>query len=217
VAILRRFALIFVGGAACPHDLLENARMHGLPLAPCYGATETAAMVTAMDPADFLAGASGVGTPLPHARIEIDPDQRVLVRSPSLLRAYLPPVDNFTRDPFPTGDIGTMDEAGNLSIFGRADRVIITGGEKVHPEQVEAAALATGLVTAARCKGVPDPDWGHQVQLWVEANPWNPEVRSQLLQELRNRLPTFALPKAINAMDDFRVNPGQPSSLKDNL
>jgi O-succinylbenzoic acid--CoA ligase len=217
VAILRRFALIFVGGAACPPDLLDQARREGLQLAPCYGATETAAMVTAMEPADFLAGATGVGTPLPHVRIEIDADQRVLVRSPSLLRAYLPPVDGFIRDPFPSGDLGTIDKSNNLHILGRADRVIITGGEKVHPEQVEAAALATGLVTAARCEGVPDPDWGHQVELWVEANPWKPEVRNQLLQELRSRLPAFAVPKEIHAMDDFRVNRGQTSSLKDNL
>jgi O-succinylbenzoic acid--CoA ligase len=201
VTILRRFGLIFVGGAACPPDLLDTARKHDLPLAPCYGATETAAMVTVMDPEDFLAGANGVGTPLPHAQVTMDADQHVLVRSPSLLHGYLPPTEGFSRDPFGTGDLGSIDESGNLHIFGRADRVIITGGEKVHPEQVEAAALATGLVTAARCAGVPDPDWGQRVELRIAADEWNDAVRKQLIRSLQLHLPPYAVPKAIQ-LDD---------------
>lgn len=197
VTILRRFALIFVGGASCPPDLLDTARKHDLPLAPCYGATETAAMVTAMDPADFLAGGNGVGTPLPHAQFEIDADQRVLVRSPSLLHGYLPPTEGFSRDPFGTGDLGSIDESGNLHIHGRADRVIITGGEKVHPEQVEAAALATGLVTAARCTGVPDSDWGQRVELAVLPVRWSKTFLTDLTETLKPLLPSYAMPKTI--------------------
>lgn len=196
-SILRRFALILVGGAACPPDLLEDARKRDLPLAPCYGATETAAMVTAMDPEDFRAGATGVGTTLPHARIEVDPDQRILVHSPSLLRGYRPSVDGFVRDPFPTGDLGKFDASGNLHILGRADRVIITGGEKVHPEQVEAAALATGLLSHARCIGVPDPEWGQRVELIVEPAGSETGIAKRLLPSLATRLPSYAVPKQI--------------------
>lgn len=196
-AILRRFGLILVGGAACPKDLLEQARDTGLRLAPCYGSTETAAMVAALDPEAFLEGATGVGTPMPHARIETDSGGRIRVRSPSLLNGYLPPVDGFSRDPFPCGDIGHFDRAGNLHIDGRADRAILSGGEVVHPEAVEEAALASGMVTEARCMGIADPDWGQQLQLVVKPLEGISLDHRILLEHLRSELPPHAVPKAI--------------------
>jgi O-succinylbenzoic acid--CoA ligase len=56
-AWLRQLAVVWVGGAALPEALAAQARSAGIRLAPCYGATETAAMVSALPPGQFLAGA----------------------------------------------------------------------------------------------------------------------------------------------------------------
>jgi O-succinylbenzoic acid--CoA ligase len=201
VCLLQSFRLILLGGAACPPELIKWARTSGIRLAPCYGSTETAAMVTAMDPESFAAGSGGAGTPLPHARIEIDGQGRVLVRADSNLRGYWPPTEGFSRDPLGTGDLGRMDPDGNLEILGRADRVILTGGENVHPELVEAAALGTGLVSHARCSGSKDPDWGQRVELEVVAGDSVNGLEDRLIQQLKELLPAYAVPKKIRLVD----------------
>jgi O-succinylbenzoic acid--CoA ligase len=198
LAVLRRFGLILVGGAHCPADVLKNSRQAGLRLAPCYGATETAAMVAALEPEAFLGGAGGVGRALSHATIDTDPAGRVRVRSAAVMRGYFPAAPGFCRDPFVTGDLGEFDADGGLRILGRSDRVIITGGKNVHPEQVEAALLATGLASRAQCRGVPDPDWGQRVEAWVVPAVGAAPTREQLRQALRERLPAHAIPKALH-------------------
>ncbi|MEX0326997.1 MAG: AMP-binding protein [Puniceicoccaceae bacterium] len=202
VRILKSFALVLVGGAACPPDILDWARREGIRLAPCYGSTETAAMVTVMDPESFASGISGVGCPLPHARIQIDSEERILVDSGACLRQYHPAQEGLLREPWPTGDLGHIDEDGHLHIHGRADRVIISGGEKIHPELVESAALATGLVTAVRCVGAADADWGQRVELTAVAARPDLNVDS-LRQSLSKSLPPFAVPKVIHFTDEI--------------
>jgi O-succinylbenzoic acid--CoA ligase len=205
MALLRRFALILMGGAASPASLLHTAREAQLNLSPCYGSTETAAMVTAMDPHAFLSGTRGVGTPLPHARIEVDASNRILVTAGSNSRGYWPPQDDFKRNPLQTGDLGSAAEDGNLEILGRADRVIITGGEKVYPEQVESAVLSTELVRQAYCEGLQDPDWGQRVELTVVASGTNPG-QAAVIEALRDRLPSYALPKKVHFVDQLDTN-----------
>ncbi len=194
--LLQSFGQILLGGAGCPPDLLAAARELGLRLSPCFGSTETAAMVTLLDAEDFLSGVEGVGKPLPHARIGIGPDHRILIHSPSNLLGYWPASGEFSRDPLRSGDLGHLDAEGRLHVHGRADRVIITGGENVHPEQVEAAALSSGLVLDAFCTGEDDPEWGRGVVL--EVVPMEGEFSEEPLREaLRNRLPRYAQPKQI--------------------
>ena len=69
---LQLFRLIWVGGAALSPALAQQARKEQLQLSPCYGATETAAMVCAMDPSSFLAGAEGCGQPLGDVELRIE-------------------------------------------------------------------------------------------------------------------------------------------------
>lgn len=199
---LSRFGLIFIGGAAAPRNLLERARARGLRLSLCYGSTETAAMVTALDPEAFLEGENSVGQPLPHARVSIDANRQIRVESASTTLGYLNRDQPFCRDPFITGDTGTFDDNGHLHILGRADRSFITGGEKVHPEQVESAALATGLVRSATCRGVADPDWGTRVELVVSFATSATDSLRELRLALAESLPAFALPKRILTEDE---------------
>ncbi len=206
VDVLKQFALILIGGAACPDPLLKACRDLGLRLAPCYGSTETAAMVTLLHPDKFLAGGTGVGSPLPGVTVSIGEDQRITVFSDSNLHGYIPDKPGFSRSPFLTDDLGVMDSAGNLHILGRSDDVIITGGKKVMPGQVETACWESGLVRDVRCFGVPDQEWGEQVALEVVLGDTGQSCRDRLESLLRQQLPFYAVPRKIAYVNVIQRN-----------
>ncbi|MFZ0408352.1 MAG: AMP-binding protein [Cyanobium sp.] len=173
VAWLRGCAVIWVGGAALPAALAARARAEALPLAPCYGATETAAMVCALPPREFLAGRQGCGLPLADAELRLNAaGGAVEVRSRRLALGWLEPgglqplpltADGWWR----SGDAGRFGAAG-LELLGRLDGAISSGGETVFPEQLEARlqaeATAEGLPLAAvLLLAQDDPLWGQRL------------------------------------------------------
>ena len=158
---LRSLRVIFVGGGPLWAELADAATRAGLQLAPSYGLTETAAMVAALRPEEFLAGARSCGTALPHAQVSVDAEGVVNIVGESLFRGYWPE----RREPriFATEDFGTIDVRGHLTILGRRDAMIITGGKKVSPAEVEAALRASGEFDDVAVIGVPDEEWGEAV------------------------------------------------------
>ncbi len=158
---LRRFRVIFVGGGPTWPQLADAAAEAKLPVAMSYGMTETAAMVAAQRPEEFLAGDRSCGVALPHARIAISPDGVVRVAGDSVFRGYFPAANDGGE--IVTEDFGRIDEQGRLQIFGRRDAVIITGGKKVHPAEVERALMASGEFADVAVIGLPDGEWGEAV------------------------------------------------------
>ncbi len=156
---LRGFRAVFVGGGPAWPELLEAGRAARLPLSFSYGMTETAAMVAALRPEEFLAGGGGVGTALPHAQIKTETGGRVIIEASSLFYGYWP--ETRVAGPWRTDDLGEIDAAWRLRVLGRADALIITGGEKVDPAEV--AAALRGFVPEAEVVGVPHPEWGSEV------------------------------------------------------
>lgn len=161
LAWLRRFDLVFLGGGPVWPALAEEAARAALPISQCYGMTETAAMVAAQRPGEFARGDRSSGGPLPHARIEITPEGTVGLAGPSVSRGYFPFWSADGR--FATEDLGRIDSEGRLHLEGRRDSVIITGGKKVDPLEVEAALRASGQFEDVAVLGVPDPEWGQSV------------------------------------------------------
>ncbi len=161
VAWLRTFRVIFIGGGPSWPVLLERAAAEKLPLSFSYGMTETAAMATALRPEAFLAGARGAGQPLPHIRVEFSAERVIRLSGESVFRGYFP---EWRRERvFETNDIGKFDAGNSLQVQGRRDGVIITGGEKVFPTEVEAALHCTGEFEDAIVFGLPHATWGQQV------------------------------------------------------
>lgn len=158
-AWLRSFRAVFVGGGPAWPELLAAGRAAGLPLSFSYGMTETAAMVAALRPEEFLTGGDGVGTVLPHARITAEADGRLVIDATSLFCGYWP--ETRAAGPWRTDDLGDIDAEGRLRVRGRADALIITGGEKVDPAEVAAALRA--VVPGVEVVGVPHPEWGSEV------------------------------------------------------
>ena len=199
---LRACRMIFVGGAAVEEKLLDKAQELGLPLAPCYGMTETAAMVTVLHPKEFVAGKRGCGKALPGVGISTGKDHRIHISTPALCQRYAGS-EAVVSQPFATEDRGILDEEGSLHILGRMDRVIITGGEKVDPEEVEAVLKEASGVQDALVVGLPDEEWGQKVIAFVTGTTQEPET---LKDAAKRRLPGYKVPKQILFVQDLPLN-----------
>lgn len=174
VAWLRGFRAIFVGGGPAWPRLLDSAAAERLPVSVSYGMTETAAMVAALPPRDFLAGDRTCGPALPHARIAVGTDGVLRLGGDSIFRGYFPAWCE--GDEFETEDIGAIDARGHLTILGRRDAVIISGGKKVHPAEVEAALRASGEFGEVAVIGMPDAVWGEAVVACYPAGGAAPNI-----------------------------------------
>lgn len=202
---------VLVGGAAVPQTLRDRARAAGVTVVATYGMSETAG------------GCVYDGVPLPGSGMRIaDPDEHgvgaVELTGPTLADGY---VDQpqltaaaFRTDPdrtrwFRTDDLGRIDD-GVLTVLGRRDDVINTGGLKVAPHLVEDAvhaalpALGEAVVVATA-----DPTWGQAVTLVVVGE--EPPALEDVRAALRAHLPAHALPTRVAAVARIpRLGPGKP-------
>jgi O-succinylbenzoic acid--CoA ligase len=205
VAWLQQVALIWVGGAPLSPDLAAMARQLRLPLAPGYGATETAAMVCALTPKRFLAGEQGCGAPLDGVRLRVDEASGALAiatarLSPGwLVQGALVPLPRTVDGWWLSGDAARLSDQG-LQVLGRLDAAIHSGGETVFPEQVEqrlaAMIEAADLpVAAVLLVGESDALWGERlvalVRLRVECSS---EPVLTALNQLAQQLPPAQRP-----------------------
>lgn len=199
LAWLRGCRVIWVGGAALPPSLAEQARREGLPLAPCYGATETAAMVAALAPERFLAGEAGCGFALADGELRLAPaapaalelnlkpeapaalEVRTARLSPGWLEAgRLCPLPRDGDGWWRSGDAARLEE-GRLTVLGRLDGALQSGGETIFPELLEgrllAAAAAAALpLEAVLLLGLPDAEWGERLVALVRPGPSSDEA-----------------------------------------
>lgn len=202
---LQEFAVIWVGGAPLAPEAVVRCRAAGLRLAPCYGSTETGSMVTTLAPEAFLAGVEGCGPPLPHARLRIaSEDAAVEVRATSLSPGHL--VGGRLRALemaggwWRSGDRGRVEPWG-LTLLGRRDGAIHSGGETVFPEEVERALLQQAArrllpVAALLLVARPDREWGERLVALVRPREVGGGERLMAaLQELALTLPPAQRPR----------------------
>ncbi|HET9235182.1 MAG TPA: AMP-binding protein, partial [Candidatus Eisenbacteria bacterium] len=130
------------GGAPLEPNLIEFFDRLGIPLLQGYGLTETGPVVSVNTLKEHRPGS--VGRPLDHVNVRIEPTTgEILVRGPNVFAGYYhrPDLTAEVTDPegwFHTGDLGEMDADGFLYIRGRSKNLIVLqGGKKVHPEEVE--------------------------------------------------------------------------------
>ncbi len=196
---LRGFKIVFLGGGPVWPGLADAAARAKLRISLSYGMTETAAMVTALRPEEFLAGARTCGAALPHARVGVTRAGIVRVAGDSVFRGYFPATSR-TRT-FATEDLGAIDECGHLQIRGRRDTVIISGGKKIQPADVEAALRNSGEFPDVAVIGVPDTEWGEAVVAFYPAGGIRPDVRRATA-----RLAPHERPKRFVAVKDWPRN-----------
>ncbi len=185
------FGLLLLGGAGVAPDLRERARAAELGLSCSYGMTETAAVIAAQRPEDFLAGEPLAGELFPHVRVMMEAGG-IVIRSGSLFHGYYPERP-YPQAEFRPGDEGEVDSKGRLRILGRRDRLIVSGGEKVDPQEVEAAIRRLAPEAEALVVGEPDPDWGQRVVALVAGLPAS-ELKAHQ-QALRGQVQPAFMPK----------------------
>lgn len=173
-----RFRTIVLGGSRPPADRPANC-------VTTYGMTETG---------------SGVvydGVPLDGVEVDLATDGEIRLRAPMLLRAYRDGTSPVDADGwFATGDLGEWQADGRLHVAGRRGDLIITGGENVWPESVEAALADHRGVAEVMVRGIDDPEWGQLVEAVVVPAADRPTLES-LRNHVKRRHPAFMAPKRL--------------------
>ena len=155
-ADLGRFRAILVGGSGVDAELAARAAEAGVRMMPTYGMTET------------CGGVVYAGRPLAGVEVRTARWGELLVRGPTLMRGYRldPEASVSAFEPggwLRTGDGGEVDEEGTVRVFGRLADVIVSGGEKIWPAEVETAVSSHPGVAAVLVSGSPDREWGQRV------------------------------------------------------
>jgi O-succinylbenzoic acid--CoA ligase len=198
-------SFVLVGGGPVAPSLLERARAARIPAVPTYGMTETASQVAT---GSVLAAESHPGTVGRLLRgfelrlvgedgVVLAPGSpgRIEVRGPAVSPGYLDGPRRAAGDWFRTGDMGALDGDGCLTVLGRADEVIVTGGENVHPAEVESVLLSYPGVEDAVVRGEADPEWGQVVVAEVTVRGSQSIDLSELERFVRARLAGFKVPR----------------------
>ncbi len=160
---------VLVGGAALAPSLAVRAAKAGWPIRPTYGMSETASQLATLPelPAGWRRGR--VGRPLPGAELRVDAAGRLRVRGPMVMAGYanpeLRPGDGLDDGWFVTGDLAELTAAGELVIHGRADDLLLSGGNTISPHAVEDLVAACPGLGAAAVTGRADAVWGDVVVL----------------------------------------------------
>ena len=214
LAIVCHLSAILVGGQRTSPSLLERARALGLPVVTTYGATETAG------------GCVYDGLPLSDVRIHVRPDGRIevgghilateFVGDPALTEQRFTEADGVRW--YLTDDIGEFHE-GTLTVQGRSDRVIISGGIKVNLELVEEVTEHIRECAYAVAVPIADDEWGERVGLVVELDPEETAADPRSLAELikaivRDELGVAAMPREVRLVEQLpRLSSGKPDRL----
>jgi len=156
-----------------------------------YGSTE-AGIIALATPEALLAAPGTVGQPLAGNRVRIAPAKsglgEIQVQGPLVLA---------TRGWYATGDLGRMDEHGRLFVCGRADSMLISGGENLYPCETETSLLEHPDLTDAAVSVIDDPEFGQALCAWVVTRTGITIDRESLRNWLRQRLERFKLPRQI--------------------
>ncbi|MEA3550121.1 AMP-binding protein [Pseudarthrobacter sp. C1] len=162
LAVLRRFNAVLLGGAPAPASLLAAARDAGVRVITTYGSAETSG------------GCVYDGFPLEGVSLRVEGDGRILLGGDTIAAGYLEAPEStetfFEEDGvrwYRTSDLGRIGEDGRLTVLGRADDVIITGGMKVSAAHVQDELVKSDGVAAAFVAGVPSAEWGQAVAAYV--------------------------------------------------
>jgi acyl-CoA synthetase (AMP-forming)/AMP-acid ligase II len=218
---------VWTGGAACPEDLYAAFESRfGVRLRQSYGLTEAPTVVT-MEPVDGEHAEGSSGVLLPHLEVVTRDDEgrdlpagemgEIVVRGSRVgpWAGVYTPMTGFWRhgrvEPYrstelPTGDIGTLDQAGNLFVRDRKKLLILRGGANVYPTEVERELERVPGVRASAVVGLPDERLGQRVAAVVEVDPDSSLSADDLIEHCRNRLARYKVPEQIRIVSALPRN-----------
>jgi len=202
---------ILLGGAAATAELLQASRESGAPVATTYGLTEVSSQVATLCPEDVVRKPGSVGRPLMFTTVRVvdetgrnlPPNEKgeIVVSGPTVMAGYYKnptaTAAAIRHGELYTGDIGFLDDDGDLWLVQRRSDLIISGGENVYPAEVEAVLRQHPAVADACVVGLPDAEWGQQVAALVECHPHATVSAAELLAFSRSRLAGYKQPRLL--------------------
>ena len=209
--------VVLLGGAPASEALIERCHDRAVPVYPTYGMTETASQVTTATPADTRERPETVGRPLFGTTVTIVDEEghpvgrgesgEIVVDGPTVTPGYV--IDDgderaFGPHGFHTGDVGYLDETGSLTVLGRLDDRIVTGGENVDPGEVTAVLCEHPAIAAAAVVGLDDAEWGEQVAALVATEGDGDSLDDESVRAfVRERLAGFKHPKTVAYVEEI--------------
>ena len=199
---LSSLKLLNTGSMVVPDSLIRAFHDRGVPVGQIYGCTETAPIAVVLLKEDSLRKVGSTGKPAPHCEVKLV-DGEIWVRGPAVMRGYWPDYSGLTADGwFRTGDLARVDEDGFYWIVGRSKEVIISGGENIHPAELENVLADCPDIAEAAVVGVEDPKWGEAACACVVSRL--PE--KEILDLFESRLARYKHPRRIVYFDALPRN-----------
>jgi fatty-acyl-CoA synthase len=189
---------VWAGSSLIPPACVEGFHARGVPVCNVYGATETGPFSVALTPAHAFDHVGSCGWPAPEVEARFGERHgdaaELLLRGPNIVRRYWPDLPACDEDGwFATGDLAQQDADGSYRIVGRARDLVISGGENIHPAEVEQALAEHPAVAECVAFGLPDARWGEVVAMAVVVR--RPVNEEELRAHLAQRLARFKLPR----------------------
>ncbi|TLS48308.1 AMP-dependent synthetase [Paenibacillus antri] len=208
---LRSLACIASGGAELhPQLAKETMKRLGPVLYNLYGTSE-AGLATIATPKDLSDAPATIGRSIPGVRLRIEDERKRSAKAGTVGRIFVKNRRSARRREaegwIDTGDMGRRDERGLFYLYGRADSMIVSGGENVYPIEVEHAILEHAQVEDAAVVGVRDEAYGQRLRAFVSMAPQASATKEQFSDWLRSRLARYQMPRDIVFVDQLPYTP----------
>ncbi|MEM7175147.1 MAG: o-succinylbenzoate--CoA ligase [Chlamydiota bacterium] len=194
-ALMSHLKCVLLGGSAIVEELYSRGIAHGFPLYPTYGMTEMSSQITTAT--DRAAAFFSLGHPLPYRSCKIAVDGEIKVTGKTLFQGYLTRDHALDRplDPqgyFSTRDLGRYSPQVGLRFLGRKDRLFISGGENIHPEEIEHALMGIHGILDACVTPIKDEEFGMRPLAHIHTN--QPMTPQRIKEILATKLPKYKIP-----------------------
>ncbi len=211
-----------MAGSVCPEPLMRRVteEMNMKDITICYGLTEASPVMTQSDVTDSLASrCSTVGCAMPGIEVKIaDPETgeelprgehgEIMCRGYNVMKGYYNmPKETaavLTEDGWlHSGDLGTMDDEGNVVVTGRIKDMIIRGGENIYPREIEEYLLGMDGVQDVQVVGVPSYKYGEEVGAFIITKEGHEVLPEDIRDYCRGKISWFKVPRYIKIVDSF--------------
>ena len=234
---LSSLQVVTYGAASMPFEVISKAirEMPWVRFINAFGQTETASTITVLGPDDHVIEGteedkakklkrltSSIGKPLADVEIRIvdelgnglPPGEvgEIVAKGPRVMAGYWKDEEKtrkvMTDDGWlRTGDKGWMDEDGYIYLAGRADDMIIRGGENISPEEVEGVLYSHPKIEEAAVIAVSDPEWGQTPRAVVVLKGGETATEAEIIEFCRTRLASFKRPRSVVFVDELPLSP----------
>ena len=198
-ADLSSLAFVNSGSQIVPRALIQAFHARGVPVAQVYGATETGPVSIVLKPDEAMAHPGMAGRPALGVQLRLADDGEIVLKAPQLMRGY-----HRSAEPafdaegwFHTGDLAREHVGGMIEVVGRSKELIISGGENIHPAEIEQLVAERPDVAECAVVGLPDARWGEVPLLVIVPRPGCDVDEAALRRLFDARLARFKHPQRI--------------------